>query len=202
MYACLTYENTLALRTSLETGLRIDDVLHLKTVDLKGRTIVGIAKKTGKPFKKVLSVDLAKRLKQISSKEWIFVGRFGNKPRTRQAVWKNVKKASKILELQGNIAPHSARKTYAVEDFKENGIGKVQKDLQHTDVNTTMLYAFADLIDTFPAVKGATAIKKNKNEHKKSSPEVDNMPTWATEFGVLVADIVYSKIENIIKTVV
>lgn len=148
----MQYENALALRTSLETGLRIDDVLHLRSSDLDGRTLSCTAMKTGKKVKKVISADLAKRLRQVESCGRLFDGRFHNKPRTRQAVWRDVKKAARRLSLDGNIAPHSARKTYAVEDFKDNGLRKVQDDLQHDNINTTMIYAFADLIDKKPAL--------------------------------------------------
>ena len=153
LYAVMQYKNALALRTSLETGWRIDDVLHLREQDLQGRTLTLVrAMKTGKSDKKVVSADLAKRLRQIAAHGRLFDGRFGNKPRTRQTVWRDVKKAAKQLELDGNIAPHSARKTYAVEDFHDNGLRKVQDDLQHDNINTTMIYAFADLIDATPAM--------------------------------------------------
>lgn len=152
LYAVMQYENALALRTSLETGWRISDVLGLKLSDLNGRTLRCVAMKTGKPDKKVISADLAKRLRQIAAHGRLFDGRFGTKPRQRQTVWKDVKKAAKRLQLDGNIAPHSARKTYGVEDFKENGLRQVQDDLQHDSINTTMLYAFADLIDKKPAL--------------------------------------------------
>lgn len=148
LYGVMQYKNALALRVSLETGLRIDDVLKIKPCDLKGRTITGIASKTDKPFKKVVSQDLANRLREIGSTEFIFAHRFDTKKhRTRQAVWKDLKKAVKILQLQGNIAPHSARKTYAVEMFKDCGINKVKKELQHDRISTTALYAFADMLD-------------------------------------------------------
>lgn len=147
LYAVMQYENSLALRVCLETGLRIDDVLHLRASDLKGRTLFLIESKTKKKAKKVISYDLAKRLRQITKNGRIFDGRFGNKPRTRQAVWRDVKKAAKKLQLDGNIAPHSARKTYAVEDFHEHGLAQTQKDLQHDRMSTTLVYAFADLLD-------------------------------------------------------
>lgn len=144
----MQYNNVLALRVSLETGLRIDDVLSLRTENLKGRTIVGVAEKTDKPFKKTLSVDLAKRLRQVSGSDFLFPHRLKKDDhRTRQAVWKDVKKAARLLGIKGNIAPHSARKTYAVELFRDQGISAVQKQLQHDRIGTTMIYAFADLLD-------------------------------------------------------
>ncbi len=148
LYSVMQYNNVLALRVSLETGLRIDDVLSLRTENLKGRTIVGVAEKTDKPFKKTLSVDLAKRLRQVSGSDFLFPHRLKKDDhRTRQAVWKDVKKAARLLGIKGNIAPHSARKTYAVELFRDQGISAVQKQLQHDRIGTTMIYAFADLLD-------------------------------------------------------
>ncbi|MCH5300745.1 MAG: tyrosine-type recombinase/integrase [Ruminococcus sp.] len=142
----MQYENALALRVALETGLRIGDVLALKPCDINGRTISYTAQKTRKKGKAVISADLAKRLGQISNKDYIFAGRFGNKPRCRQTVWKDVKKASKELKFLENVAPHSARKTFAVDDFHENGLPHTQKQLQHDRTDTTMLYAFSDLL--------------------------------------------------------
>lgn len=142
----MQYENALALRLSLETGLRIGDCLSLKPEQLQGQVITYTAQKTGKSGKKKISADLAQRLRKISSKKFIFEGRSGDKPRTRQAVWKDVKKASKIAKIDSNFSPHSARKTYAVEEFHHKGFNEVQKELQHDRAETTMLYAYSDIL--------------------------------------------------------
>lgn len=150
IYPIMNYENALALRCSLETGMRIGDVLGLEKKQLVGRTLTYTAQKTGKADKKVISADLAKRLLQISGNKWIFEGRFGDKPRVRQTVWKDVKRAAKRLKITENVACHSARKTYAVEEFHTKGLPTVQKELQHDRVDTTILYAFSDLITREP----------------------------------------------------
>lgn len=152
VYQLMQYENALALRCSLETGLRIGDVLKMRPADIQGRTITYTAQKTGKAGKKVVSADLAKRLKQVAGKKFVFTGRFGDKPRTRQTVWKDVKKASKELKIQGNLSCHSARKTYAVEEFHNEGLTKTQKELQHNRLDTTMLYAYSDMLTGGKAV--------------------------------------------------
>lgn len=144
IYLRMTYENALALRTSLETGMRIGDVLALEVENLNGRTITYTAQKTGKQGKAVVSVDLANRLRKIAGKRFVFEGRNGDKPRTRQAVWKDVKQATR--GYAENVAPHSARKTFAVEDFRTHGFTHTQKALQHDSSGTTMLYAFADML--------------------------------------------------------
>lgn len=146
IYQIMEYENALALRLSLETGLRIGDVLALTPKDLVKNTIHYTAQKTGKKGKKVISADLCKRIKQISSKKFLFPGRFGDKPRTRQTVWKDVKKAAKTLKITENVGCHSARKTYAVDLYHTEGLPKVQKELQHDRMDTSMLYAFSDML--------------------------------------------------------
>ena len=194
----MQYENSLALRTSLETGWRISDVLSLTPSQIQGRTVRIVAQKTGKPDKKVISADLAKRLKQIASKDFVFEGRFGDKPRTRQAVWKDIKRSAKQLKLDGNISCHSARKTYAVEDFKDGGLAQVQKDLQHSDVNTTMLYAFADLIDKTPAVQGVDFSQKKEEKPKKTKEKTEKTEEFSPDFlrfGEYVAECVVRRLE-------
>lgn len=198
LYAVMQYENSLALRTSLETGWRISDVLNLTPKQIQGRTVRIVAQKTGKADKKVISADLAKRLKQISGKEFVFEGRFGDKPRTRQAVWKDIKRSARQLKLDGNISCHSARKTYAVEDFKDGGLAKVQKDLQHSNVNTTMLYAFADLIDKMPAVKNIDFSQKKDEKPQKTKEKTEKTEVFSSDFlrfGDYVAECVVKKLE-------
>lgn len=149
LYSCMTYENVLALRVSLETGLRIDDVLSLRASQIVRRTICGTAEKTGKPYRKTISADLAKRLAALTPNKggFIFPHRLDPmKHRTRQAVWGNMKKAAALMGVKLNAAPHSARKTYAVELFKDKGLEQTQKELQHDRLSTTMIYAFSDML--------------------------------------------------------
>lgn len=150
LFVFMTYENTLVLRVSLETGMRIGDVLKMRPEDVKGRTVRYIAEKTGKRGRAVISQDLAKRLKQVAG-EWYIFPKRGNprEHRARQTVWKDVKKASAALRSVGvitteNVTPHSARKTFAVEDAERFGLRHTQNALQHRDKSTTKLYAFSD----------------------------------------------------------
>lgn len=149
LFVFMSYENVLAVRVSLETGLRIGDVLKVRPSELRGRTIFFSAEKTGKSGKAVISQDLANRLRQIAGTDYIFEGRGGSGHRSRQAVWKDVKKAAAQLRAAGaisgeNITPHSARKTFAVTDAERYGLNHTQKQLQHRDKATTRAYAFSD----------------------------------------------------------
>lgn len=167
LYAVMTYDNVLAMRIALETGLRIDDVLSLRYEQIKGRTVRGTAEKTGKEFKKVLSADLAKRLQlEKGKKGYLFPHRTKpNAHRTRQAVWANMKKAADIMGVKLNAAPHSARKTYAVEVFKDKGINAAQKELQHDRISTTMIYAFSNLLTENERKNDGFCISGEEIEH-------------------------------------
>ncbi len=144
----MQYENGLALRVSLETGLRIGDVLKCRPWDLKGCKLAYTAEKTGKSGVKTLSKRLASALRRICGNDWIFEGRGKTKSghRTRQAVYRDLKRVCKRLGVEGQISPHSARKSFAVADFHEHGLDHVKKELQHDDTGVTLLYALSDVL--------------------------------------------------------
>lgn len=142
--AALTPENRLVMRVALHTGLRLSDILALKTSQLKSHFWV-TEMKTGKRRQVGLPDPLLRDLKESAGAVWVFEGRHGHKPRTRQAVWKDVKRAARAFRLPANIAPHSARKTYGSELLERYGdIEKVRRALNHSSDAVTMIYALAD----------------------------------------------------------
>lgn len=142
--AALTPKNRLAMRVALHTGLRIGDVLALKTEQLRSRFWV-TEQKTGKRRQVGLPEPLLSDLKKAAGSVWVFEGRSPEKHHTRQAVWKDVKRAAKAFRLPANIAPHSARKVYAAELLSRYGdIEKVRRALNHRSVTITLIYAMAD----------------------------------------------------------
>ena len=141
----LTPENRLVMRVCFATGLRLSDVLHLKTVQLKSHFWV-TEQKTGKRRQIGLPEPLLSDLRSAAGDPWVFPGRDPSKPRTRQAVWKDVKRAADAYRLPQNVAPHSARKVYAVELMHKYGeIAKVRKALNHSSEAVTCIYALADM---------------------------------------------------------
>lgn len=140
----LTFENRLVMRLLLHTGLRIGDALRLKPEQLKPNFWI-TEQKTGKRRQVGLPEPLLSDLRQASGKYWVFPGADPQKPRTRQAVWKDVKRAATALRLTANAAPHSARKVYAVELLRKYGdIERVRRALNHGGVEVTLVYAMAD----------------------------------------------------------
>lgn len=137
--------NRLVMRVSLHTGLRIGDVLSLKTAQLSSRFWV-TESKTGKRKFIGLPRTLLEDLRREAGAVYVFEKRGRpNQHRTRQAVWADLKRAAKAFRLPQNVAPHSFRKVYAVELLERYGeIEKVRKALNHRYESTTLIYAMAD----------------------------------------------------------
>ncbi len=141
----LTPKNALVIRTALHTGLRVGDVLALKTNQLASRFWV-TESKTQKRRQVGLPQPLLSDIKNQAGDVWAFPGRSGERPHTRQAVWKDVKRAAKAMRLPQNVGPHSMRKVYAVELLARYGdIDRVRRALNHSSETITMVYALADL---------------------------------------------------------
>lgn len=146
--AALTPANRLACEVSLATGLRIGDVLELTREQVvKGRFSVREGK-TGKVRRVRLPTDLQTRILSQAGHIYAFPARSdGRKHRTRQAVYKDLRRAAKAFRLLEHVSPHSLRKCYAVNQYHRSGdIKRVQGLLNHSDESVTMIYALADAL--------------------------------------------------------
>ena len=142
--AALTQRNALIMRTALHTGLRISDVLSIKTDQLASRFWVTEGKtKTRRQVG--LPEPLLSDIREQAGEVWAFPGRKPGKQHTRQAVWKDIKRAAKALRLPQNVGTHSARKVYAVDLLQRYGdIERVRRALNHSSLAVTLIYALAD----------------------------------------------------------
>lgn len=153
--AALTEQNRLIARVCLHTGLRVGDVVALKTAQL-GRQFVVTEAKTGKRRKVGLPDGLRRQVLAQADREWAFPGAKEGHHKTRQAVWKDVKRAAKAFRLPQNVGPHSFRKVYAVDLMRKYGdLERVRRSLNHGNVATTLIYAMADkLLEAKQEAKG------------------------------------------------
>ena len=176
-------QNARVILTCMETGLRLSDVLALRWRDLPadGKTWDGLSCtpdgrptgcpmmtpgasfvltecKTGKRREAVVTEKLSRVLRKQwvtwGRSPWVFPGRDWRRPRTRQAVWKDLKQVSRTMRIDGrklseNVGPHSARKIFAVDLYHRTGdLEVVRKALNHSDQCVTLLYAMADELTT------------------------------------------------------
>lgn len=143
--AALMPVNRVVMRVCIHTGLRVGDVLALRTDQIAPRFWV-TEQKTKKRRIVGLPSDLLVDMRKIAGKKYVFEhSNDAERHRTRQAVWKDVKRAARAFRLPQNVAPHSARKVYAVDLLAKYGdIAKVQRALNHSGPSVTMIYAMAD----------------------------------------------------------
>jgi len=146
--AALTRENELAMRVSLATGLRIDDVLHIKADQVeRGQRFTVTERKTGKKRRVYIPELLRDEMLRISGRYYVWENRLDpHYPRTRQAVWKDLHRAAKLFRVSDSltISPHTARKIYAVEAFAKYGrADKVRELLNHGNEAVTALYVMS-----------------------------------------------------------
>lgn len=148
IFAALMPDNRRVLQVMLRTGLRVGDVLNLKKAQL-GRQFMATEQKTGKRKKCGLPDWLtAEIVRAAGSSEWAFPSPKNPKNhRTRQAVWKDLKRVAAALRIPVNVGTHSMRKAYAVDLLAKYGdIEKVRRDLNHNSAMITQLYAMADVL--------------------------------------------------------
>lgn len=144
--AALMPQNQLIMRVILRNGMRLSDVLELKTEDLK---LSGwyTEKKTGKRRRFGLDAALLADIRAQAGPVWAFPGRKPGTHKSRQAVWADVKRAAKAFRLPQNVGPHSFRKVYAVQLMEKYGdLERVRRNLNHSNTSITVIYALSDML--------------------------------------------------------
>lgn len=147
--AALTPKNRLICEVCLATGLRIGDVLALRTEQVQRAARFTVKEqKTGKSRLVYLPAALYERLLRQSGRVWVFEGRVDpKKHHTRQAVFKDLRRAAKAFRISAHVSPHSLRKVYAVAYYERTkDLAKVKKLLNHSSEAVTMIYAMANCL--------------------------------------------------------
>lgn len=154
--AALMPENRLAIEMSMRYGMRIGDVLATKTEEVKRGAWTYTEEKTGKHRRIRLGESFQQRLLERSGRLYAFPHRLDwKKHRTRQAVYKDIRRAAKAFRVEAHVSPHTARKMYAVSAYKRYGsMKKVKELLNHSSEAVTMIYALADAITAKGKAKG------------------------------------------------
>lgn len=180
--AVLTPGNALVVRAQLETGLRVGDVLALQYFQLKNNFWI-TEQKTGKKRHVGMSTQLIDDIRAYARRViprptlaaaargeagaavcWAFPSP-GNwrKHRTRQAVWKDIKRAAAAFRLKVNAGTHSMRKVYAVELMRKYGdLERVKRALNHSNDSVTLIYAMADSLVRDGQLRRASGARRRR----------------------------------------
>lgn len=142
----------LITRLLIETGFRLDDVMHLRTWQLMGDELSLRERKTGKERTARIPSGLAADLRAYASKRhrlsfaFPALRRGGRKKMHRTTYWRHFEAVVHDLGWTDcGYDPHSLRKLYAVRKLAETGsLYAVQRDLGHSNIAVTALYALSD----------------------------------------------------------
>ena len=163
--AALMPTNRLVMECCIATGLRVGDVLALKSEVLqRSQRCTVKEQKTGKTRRIYWPRELYGRMVAQAGRVWVFEGRNDwRKHRTRSAVYKDLCRAAHVFRVSGvlsrgvQVTTHSGRKIWAVNEYRRTGdLSAVGAGLNHDTGHreTTMLYALADAITTEKSRKG------------------------------------------------
>jgi integrase/recombinase XerD len=151
------------------TGLRVSEASNLRCGDVKsgyGESAIYIRDGKGHRSRTIqINESLKKHLKwfirwkqdhgeAITADQFVFVGQRG--PWSRQAVQQIVKKYLKQLGLYENgKSVHALRHRYATELYRQcRDLRAVQKQLGHSSIQTTQIYADVSVEDLQAHVRG------------------------------------------------
>lgn len=145
---CLMPTNALVIRMIIQTGLRVSDVLCLRTEQVSRSPQFWITEaKTGKRKKIRLTDALWRDVVDQAGIYWVFEHRTDpNKHRSRATVWADVHRAAKAYRIDATVGTHTFRKVYAVGLMhKYHDSDRVQRALNHASKEVTLIYMMADL---------------------------------------------------------
>lgn len=140
--------NYMILHLGRNLAFRIEDLLQLKTDNLKNGGIYTREFKTGKEQAFELHPSLRKDLEDYINRnklvegEYLFKSRKGtNIPITRQRAWQIIKELSDEVKVSYVVGCHSLRKYFAREYYEQTGdlIG-LKEMLNHSSETVTLRY--------------------------------------------------------------
>lgn len=149
----LEIRNKAMLELMYATGLRVTELIELKTTDLhlsmgfvrcfgKGNKerIIPLGDYASDALERYLTDGRKTLLKKNQEEKALFVNHHG-RPLSRQGFWKIIKQIALEKELMKPITPHMLRHSFA-SHLLENGadLRAVQEMLGHADISTTQIY--------------------------------------------------------------
>lgn len=140
------------LKTLLETGVRVFEVVAIKIRDFKGKSLIiqkgkGNKKReillmpsTQKLLKEFIKIKIDKLDEPASENDFLFLSE-RKEPYTTRGIRKRVKYWFKRCDIDSHLSVHSCRHTY-ISHLLDQGVDiqTVRMNAGHSSLNTTSLY--------------------------------------------------------------
>ena len=140
--------NYLLFCTGIYQGLRISDILKLRSRDVYNKTSLNIwEKKTGKrcfiEINPALKKEFTRYIQQhdLDPDDYLFTSRQGaNKPIGRSMAYKILRDVGEMFNLEA-IGTHTLRKTFGYHFYKQTGdVATLMQIFNHSSPSITMRY--------------------------------------------------------------
>ena len=125
--------SALAVRISADTGLRISDILAIRSgeLDTTMRVIEGKTGKSRTVRPRPATLKAAKAYAAHGCDRLI--------PHAPSTIYRQIRRAATELGME-HVSMHSIRKLYARQYCRAHGLAATQRELRHDYLSTTMLY--------------------------------------------------------------
>lgn len=128
----------------INTGLRISDLLKLKTADLKGKKTVKLQESKTKKARTIYLDGIYDELQDYiasNESEWLFPSRKGDKAISSTQAYRQLVKAGEQVDISEGIGTHTLRKTFGYWHYQTHGnLPQLQSILNHSSSDITLRY--------------------------------------------------------------
>jgi integrase len=129
----------------INTGLRVSDLLNLKISDIKGKKKIAVKEGKTEKNREIHLTNIYEELnvyiKTLKGTVWLFPSRKGNNPISRIQAYRQLNKASEMVDIPDGIGTHTMRKTFGYWHYKQfKDVAELQKILNHSHPKITLDY--------------------------------------------------------------
>lgn len=139
------YRDYIIFFFGVNTGLRISDILKLKTYDVKDTAYIYLREKKTKKERKIplfpyVKNELETYMVKYNVQGFLFKGRYRDTNLCRERFWQIMKQVEREFDLR-KLGTHTLRKTFGYHFYKQtNDIVTLMAIFNHREAVTTIRY--------------------------------------------------------------
>ena len=143
--ACATLREKALILTLIRSGVRVSELINLRSDDLYDRSLIVRFGKGSKHRVSFIAIDAEAAIKayheSMSFDPQYLISSESGRQLSRQYVARIVSQVAKRARLTKHVSPHTLRHTCATNMLRDGvGVENVQKILGHANISTTLIY--------------------------------------------------------------